>query len=121
MTDESETLEEWAARVAPTLSRLQWRKAERDAKRADDRSRWTIMEARALLAFRDGLVSEIRDAGWPQGDSDSLLGRLLDPPGRQAWLEERGLLDAGEGPYCTRTPFGDEVARVLRGEGRDNG
>lgn len=52
----TETTEEWAARVAPTLDADGWQRAEQEAKRRSDGdpvNRWSIVEARALLAYRD--------------------------------------------------------------------
>jgi pimeloyl-ACP methyl ester carboxylesterase len=133
-----ETLEEWAAKKALELDAAGWLEVNAVLDYIDPTKpnvvgysvggSWiteyagpwpSIERAVAIGAFRDGVVGEIRDAGWPPRDSDSLLGRLLEPPARHAWLEDRGLLVAGEGPFCTRTDFGDEVARVLRGEASD--
>jgi len=97
----SETIEEWAARKAPTLDAVGWRRCENVVARAD------VAHIRALLAYRDrvaaGLSAQQRDAflrGEPEEaeDFESLV--------------EAGIV-GDDGSFA---PFGREVARVL-GEG----
>lgn len=82
-----ETIEEWAERVAPTLDAEKWRACEVDAAKFHEDERRTNEEhARALLAVRDRVVSNIG-------------------PHVGKWLTEHAEL---------LSDFGRECARVLR-------
>jgi hypothetical protein len=116
MSDATESLAAWAARVAPTLDAEGWRTAEKDA---DDFApvqwiRWTQYKARALLAYRDRVA-----AGLSEQMRRELLGEEHGCPwGSTAKALRDRVLARRKGPTDDhrtdwRTDFGREIARVL--------
>lgn len=109
----TESLQAWAARVAPEYTAEQWRNAEAVAV---DSYAHDYFEARALLAERDRVAA---------GLSPAALLTLRHAHGctweRQfARLAKAGLLARKMSPIgnvAALTDFGREIARVLAGRG----
>lgn len=118
MTTATESLAAWAARVAPTLDATGWRQAEHDGQHPPRVAsyRWTVPQARALLAQRDlvaaGLSSDERrvlaDPSLPStGQANARAFNALLALRLVRWIP------ATEGNGRAPTDFGREIARVL--------
>lgn len=108
---EAETLEQWAARVAPTLTDKRWREAEQMAANLPAGRGDSGDEARALLAYRDKVAADLYrferfallDLRRAEQPCSSNYRRLVQ--GKLA--RERTEL------WTCITDFGREIARVL--------
>lgn len=123
-SDRCETIEQWAARVAPTLEACDWRQAEAwitpggfcPAIYDDGESQASSVEkARALLAYRDKVADGITPA-----QRDWILGspRRASITATLNACIRKGIVDRS--PRCSWelvfTDFGREIARVLGGD-----